>query len=186
MADINDNTSNIKRYYNDKHQLHSFDDQPAEIIYDENTMNSSNPIIIKQSWYKDGLLHRDNDKPAVINNKCGLSRWYKDGLLHREGDNPAEIICSKYSWYKDGLLHRDNDKPAIINTEFGVYTEKWYIKGQLHRDNDRYAWKVGNPETGFEYKWYVYDILYKCSEKISHIRRIFNWQHPNSTKNNKN
>jgi len=64
--------------YNTEGQLHSFDDEPALIT----------PF--GESWYKEGLLHRENDLPADV--IPGVSKgWYKEGLLHRENNLPAYV-----------------------------------------------------------------------------------------------
>ncbi len=54
-------------------------------------------------WYKNGLLHRDGDKPAVMYNN-GSKEWYKNGELHRGKGQPACVYSdgSKY-WYKNGV-----------------------------------------------------------------------------------
>lgn len=64
--------------------------------------------------YKNGKIHRDGDKPAVIY-ADGTQSYYKDGELHRDGDKPAEIFENgRQHFYKNGQLHRDGDKPAVI------------------------------------------------------------------------
>ena len=46
--------------------------------------------------------------------------WYKDGVIHRDGDKPAKIkyfgdkTINSYSFYKDGILDRDKG-PALVN-----------------------------------------------------------------------
>jgi len=84
-------------------------------------------------WYKKGNKHRDNDKPAVINRDSGSKYWYKNGQLHSYNDQPAVIDSdgSKF-WFKNGLLHRDNDKPAEINSNGNMY---WYQNNKKHREN---------------------------------------------------
>jgi hypothetical protein len=80
-----------------------------------------------KEWYKDGVLHRDNDLPA-IEYSSGTKKWYKDGVLHRDNDLPAiEYSDGTKEWYKDGVLHRDNDLPAI---EHSSGTKKWYKDGK--------------------------------------------------------
>jgi hypothetical protein len=40
--------------------------------------------------------------------------WYKNGLIHRENDKPAiEWSNGRKEWWINGKLHRENDKPAI-------------------------------------------------------------------------
>jgi hypothetical protein len=84
-------------------------------------------------WYINGELHRDNDKPA-LEYANGNKYWYKNGELHRDNDLPArEYVDGEKWWYKEGKLHRDNDLPAI---EFGNGEKRWFQNGKLHRDND--------------------------------------------------
>ena len=83
-------------------------------------------------WYKNGLMHRDNDKPAVIfpNN---TKAWYKNGKIHRDGDKPAVMgVNGTKMWYKNGLLHRGGGKPAII---LPSGTKEWWKNGQFIKDN---------------------------------------------------
>ena len=87
----------------------------------------------KQMWYKNGLLHRDNDLPAIIYDS-GTQIWCQNGKKHRFNDLPTEIWldCTEI-WYQKGKLHRENDLPALIKPN-GV--QAWYQNGQYHRDND--------------------------------------------------
>jgi len=77
-------------------------------------------------WFKNGKLHRDNDKPAVIH-FSGSTYWYKNGEFHRDNDQPASIWNDgTKQWWKNGKLHRDNDKPSIIRADG---TRSWYKNG---------------------------------------------------------
>ncbi len=70
-------------------------------------------------------------KPIIDSN--GTKRWYNN-LLHRDNDKPAIIYPdSSQEWYINGKRHRDNDKPAIIYPDS---SQEWYINGKRHRDND--------------------------------------------------
>ena len=55
-----------------------------------------------REWYKNDVLHRDGDLPAVISARGDLE-YYKNGKRHRD-NGPAVIrkdgTCS---WYKHGL-----------------------------------------------------------------------------------
>ena len=76
-------------------------------------------------WYKHGLIHRENDLPAIIN-KNGSEEWYQGGLRHR--DNGPAFVYEQYNcelWYKNNLQHRE-DGPAII---MGGLGERWYYNG---------------------------------------------------------
>lgn len=77
-------------------------------------------------WHKNGLLHRDDDKPAVISEHA--LEWYQNGVLHRKNDKPALVLDTGFrEWYKNGQLHRDHDRPALIAN----YSRKqWYKNGK--------------------------------------------------------
>lgn len=85
-----------------------------------------------KTWYHDGQVHRDNDKPAVVRNN-GSKHWYKDGKLHRDGDMPAVMAANgDQTWYKDGEHHRDNDLPNTIRTDGAQFWSKNYWR---HRED---------------------------------------------------
>jgi protein associated with RNAse G/E len=90
-----------------------------------------------ESWYnEDGLLHREDDKPAIIyhnGDKC----WCRNGKLHRDGDKPAEVLntIKVKTWYRDGQRHRDDRKPAVIrHTEEDGIIEEYWINGVRQPD----------------------------------------------------
>ena len=102
-------------------------------------------------WYKDGLLHRAGDLPAIESASGYHREWYKNDKLHRAGDKPAiEGADGARHWYKDGKLHRAGDKPAI---ERANGTRFWYKDGKRHRDGDKPAVERAN---GDRY-WYKND-----------------------------
>ena len=86
-----------------------------------------------QEWFKDGMLHRDDDLPAVID-AYGYQAWYKHGKRHRDGDLPA-VLCADGSmqWWKEGTIHRDGDLPACI---YADGCQKWCVEGSIHREGD--------------------------------------------------
>ena len=99
--------------------LHSFDDKPAE---------NWDGI---QIWYQNGLKHRDNDLPAVIDS-FGTQIWYQNGRYHRNNDQPAILWYNESKlWYQNGKLHRDNDLPAVVYLD----AEFWYQHDNQHRAN---------------------------------------------------
>jgi hypothetical protein len=72
-----------------------------------------------------------------LNNAIGCSYrikyYYKEGKLHRENDKPAiEYYNISREWYKNGLLHRENDKPAVVFTGGKKY---WFINGKFMKRN---------------------------------------------------
>ena len=96
-------------------------------------------------WRKDGELHRDGDKPAIIN-ADGTMEWWVEGQLHRDGDQPAIIWADgAREWYDHGKLHRDGDQPAIIAPSGTKY---WYKYGLRHRDGGKPAviWADGGKD----------------------------------------
>ena len=89
-----------------------------------------------EHWYRNGVRHRDGDKPAIVLNDGSLF-WYRDGLVHRSGDKPAVIWYNgTLYWYRNGELHRDGDLPAIVQADGSEY---WYRDGVRHRDGDKPA-----------------------------------------------
>ena len=94
-------------------------------------------------WYKDDLIHRDNDEPAIITNFNKL--WFKNGKRHREGDKPAILCKDGYKgWYVNDKPHRDGDEPAIDSRELKI----WFKNGRKHRDGKKPAviYQNGNKE----------------------------------------
>jgi len=61
-----------------------------------------------------GELHSFNDNPAVKCHFGGYKKWYKDGELHRDNDKPACIYYNgSMKWYKEGRLYKE-DYPTIF------------------------------------------------------------------------
>lgn len=59
--------------------------------------------------------------------------WYKHGVIHRDNDLPAVYGIDNYNaWYKNGYLHRDNDLPAVIHPDG---TQLWFKNGKFVKDN---------------------------------------------------
>ena len=97
-----------------------------------------NPIIDEfgnQRWYNCyGLLHRDNDKPAVIWND-GTKYWYQNDKRHRDNDKPAYINKNgdKY-WYNKGKYRLLGYADKEIYTENNIYN-KWLAMKLLKNGN---------------------------------------------------
>lgn len=125
--------------------LHSFHDKPKKNIKTGDLY-----------WYKDGLIHREGDRPAYISKNYHI--WYKNGKIHRDGDNPAIVKDSYMCWYKNGEIHRDNDQPAIIDTH--THSQSWCKNGFYHRENRLPA--LISPENKL---WFVNGKLYWRSDK---------------------
>ena len=75
-----------------------------------------------ESWFKrppvgDDVLHRDDDKPAVISH-LGSRVWYRNGLIHRDGDKPAFIDSDgRKLYYKNGEEYTPKHIQKKINKE---------------------------------------------------------------------
>jgi hypothetical protein len=66
-----------------------------------------------QEWRVNGLLHRDNDKPAVVryaSEHWRLCEWWVNGQRHRDGDRPA-IICydGLAEWWIHGRCYQQEN-----------------------------------------------------------------------------
>lgn len=117
-------------------KLHSFDDEPA-IVYPNG----------EQNWYIDGVQERGGDRRSrVTTHADGTVNqfWYKNGLLHRDNDLPAVIgHDGTQMWYQDGRQHRGDDKPAIVRFNG---SRLWLVNGQQHRDNGPAVIHPDNPQ----------------------------------------
>ncbi len=81
-------------------------------------------------WYKDGVIHRDDDLPAKID-RFGIKYWYQNGKLDRPSGGPSiDYHSGLLAWYKNGLRHRDNGLPAIVYPDGTCY---YYENGEKHR-----------------------------------------------------
>jgi hypothetical protein len=102
-----------------------------------NYLNRDDFKIVKQDdyikYYKNGVLHRDEDEPAVIY-PSGVLEYYKNGKLHRDNNKPAKIYNNgDKEYYKNGELHRDDGGPAKDLSHKKV----WYQNGKIKRDGDK-------------------------------------------------
>ena len=98
-------------------ELHSYGDAPAIVYKDE-----------EKRWYKEGKVHRENDKPAVISD--GTKEWWYKDKRHRENDKPAVIYSDgAKQWWYEGKAHRENGKPAVI---FPNGRKEYYLNGKQY------------------------------------------------------
>ena len=93
-------------------------------------------------YMRDGVLHRDDDLPAVIH-KDGSREWWVHGKrLRWDPRNPTELRCDPSTgnyevsatriWHNiDGEIHRDSG-PAVIHFNG---TKEWWKHGERYRDN---------------------------------------------------
>jgi hypothetical protein len=103
-------------------------------------------------WYRDGILHRDGDAPAVIHGN-GDVEYVQRSRLHREHDRPAVVYANgDRMWFLNGVLHRDHDAPAIV---YMSGTCVWYRHGAVHRAHGAPAVICPNNDRA----WYTYGEL---------------------------
>lgn len=84
------------------------------------------------------------DQQIKVVDKYGNQTWYKNGQIHRDGDKPAVIyIDGSKLWLKNGEVHRDGDQPAVIYVGSGM--QFWYKNGRrVARSRQEFdQWKKG-------------------------------------------
>ena len=82
----------------------------------------------KVSYYKDGLLHREDGPAREF--PSGDKLWFLNGKPHRV-DGPAHDTESLKIWYLNGVLHRE-DGPAF---EHERGRKEWIVHGKHHRED---------------------------------------------------
>ncbi len=93
-----------------------------------------------QQWFKNGILHRDGDNPALISvyRFAGMNQHQID--LEYVRDNIWKYVQYSYIdrielYYVNGKLHNKNG-PAYIQYQNGAkQKEIWMQKGQRYRQN---------------------------------------------------
>jgi hypothetical protein len=123
--------------YNNDENLHSFDDTPAS-IYASPTKDK-----VEISWMRNGVLHRENNLPALI--------------VHREYDE-TEITSSQTTsieenYYVDGERHRGGSLPAYCRDKEKV----WFVHGNLHNATGK-AITFHNPVFEPNLSWGLYGV----------------------------
>lgn len=140
-------------------------------IYKFNSTDKSiNGLVIKDEfeiWYKNGLIHRDNDLPAVIDNEYKINIWCKNGLVDRKN---GYAICSsdepdEYNvWMEGGVIVRNNGPAITFNgEEIDPFTKDsvesiiklWINNNKLHRINGPAY------ESGYLEMWFKEGVLHR-------------------------
>ncbi|OUS37252.1 hypothetical protein A9Q94_06525 [Rhodobacterales bacterium 56_14_T64] len=95
----------------------------------ERTWDAKTGLILRETYKKAGLLHRDDDGPAEVyyaivedESRIECVEWYKNGIMTRSDDEPAAVSLDPVTgltWHeeyrdKNGDLHRQGGKPALI------------------------------------------------------------------------
>ena len=107
----------------------------------------------------EGLLHRDNDLPAIYA-YGGYKAWMVNGKRHREGGLPAVEWSDGggKEWWVNGQRHRDGGLPAVENANG---SKKWYVNGQCHRDGGLPAIERVEGDADGTKEWYVNGLLHR-------------------------
>lgn len=71
---------------------------------------------------ENGLVHRDNDLPAIVYDD-GTHEWYRYGKLHRDGGRPAIIAYDELGWFRHGVPYRDGNKPSSVTPEYVIFSQ---------------------------------------------------------------
>lgn len=82
----------------------------------------------KISWYRNGVLHRENGPAVECEN--GEKHWFIDGKHHRD-DGPAQIWSNIDYWFTHGKIPT-NVEDLGIRIEYSMY---WFIEDKLHRED---------------------------------------------------
>lgn len=117
--------------------------EPARVVWKTDAHNCL--YVHEHRWYQDGVVHRDDDLPAVVEYWSPTSRiqdgvreqyWYHEGVPHRVGA-PAAICATvkflSHSWFHQGELHR-TDGPAAYDYLYHdpeqVIVRRFHINGE--------------------------------------------------------
>lgn len=113
----------------------------------------------KTTLDSEGRVHSFNDEPAKVEGKS--KTWYKHGIVHHDNDKPAFIFiegevgeCS--TWFVNGEPGRENDKPTYLSGSFGDMNgiQTWTTGGLYHRVVGH---TVFHPYQNIS-QWYLYDL----------------------------
>lgn len=93
------------------------------------------PLLKCWKWTdEDGLLHRDGDLPAMIEDN-GCKYWFKHGKLSRD-DGPAWTHPDgSFMWYYNNVVHRLTGRAAYFK-----YTGEsmWVIDAQTYQTQEAF------------------------------------------------
>lgn len=157
--------------------LHSIDDKPALTFY------GNNKNIIREEWYNQGIPHRANDRPAVIEyygeiKKNKMSElYYLNGKLHRE-NNPAKILYNDkgeiflYEHYVNGSLHNSNG-PAYFYLHESFKQYKHMVDGVYHNMNGPASYKLDN-NLIYDRQYYLFGKRITNLKKYNKLKFVYN------------
>lgn len=89
--------------------------------------------------YVGRMLFRRCFTEKHYNHKLHRLTWRLFGIIHRDDDLPAVMTLSNCQyWYQNGLLHRDNNKPAAVHNRKRkhYFIHGVYQRSEISIDND--------------------------------------------------
>lgn len=124
----------------------------------------------EERWYKNSIVHRDGDRPAIID-EHGISYWYQEGELHRDRDLPSLIGGDgTMEWHQKGVAHRDTNQPARILVH-GKEVQKQYLQHGVLHNLRGVAIQTENPEQNECRKQYYIEGLPTAQRNLHVIRQ---------------
>lgn len=134
-------------------KLHRDLDRPSKIMKRYKTRTMENESLT--------LQERLNVIMGIFSPGTPEKEYHKNGLLHRENDLPAVIFSDPKKhlhWFYKGKLHRDNNKPSVINGNFLHYHKNGILyKSEIKYDNKIINWILDN---SFKLVFIVFLILF--------------------------
>lgn len=157
----------IVKWCNFEKKCHSLYNVPSMSIYNDDG------IIEFCIWHKHGRVHRNGDKPAVI--EYGIygtllsEEWIKNGQFYRSFDSPALIWYysnGKFrmrKWFIKDKGPRLNDQPSLIfYYENGQIQDEWWLEDDKFHRIDKPC-EIGYYKNGKirEEQWKQHDVHYR-------------------------
>lgn len=139
-----------KKYYPTRVELGM---QGIDLQSGERFDATQSPVLVEN--YKNGVLHSENGKPAVLKRatsdfgsegKVLEESYYDNGKLHRADGKPAVLKYDdkgkprEESYYENGVLHRADGNPAQTLYNGSRKEEKYVVGGETtqRRRSTRY------------------------------------------------
>lgn len=108
---------------------HRSDDKAQEVEYH---YGSNGKTAMRAVWRQNGLVHRDGDKPAIVERKNVDTNDFhfhhmKYGIPHRDTKlGPAEFSKTMYKYSMNGIQHRPASEGPSSMDKYGAFTHREY------------------------------------------------------------
>ena len=119
------------RAYDENGSLHSYNDMPCIITYENNEWH--------MSWYKHGVSHRENELPAQASWKKTLfnikpirlerEAYFEEGVLHRGRGLPALFQLGDQNFLVKGVVHNTTGHASLHKKQNKILSKKWSLYG---------------------------------------------------------